>query len=44
MDNRISKELNKGMPTITYIKKKFGFQSIEAFEGYVEMLRKKAEK
>lgn len=43
-NNKIMTELNKGMPTITYVKKKFGFTSIEAFEEYVAKLKEKAEK
>lgn len=38
------KELNKGMPIITYVKKNFGFKSMEEFEAYIEQLKEKAEK
>lgn len=38
------KEFDKGMPSITYIKKKFGFQSIDEFEAYIAELKEKAQK
>lgn len=38
------KEFDKGMPTITYVKKRYGFQSIDAFEAYVAQLQEKAKK
>lgn len=44
MMNNFKKEFDKGMPVITYIKKKFGFSSIEEFETYVEDLKEKAGK
>lgn len=38
------KEFNKGMPVITYIKKRFGLASVDEFEQYIETLKAKAEK
>lgn len=43
LDN-MKKELDKGMPVITYVKKKYGFSSIEEFESYVAELKEKADK
>lgn len=43
MDN-FKKEFDKGMPVITYVKKKFGFNSVEYFESYIEALKEKADK
>lgn len=44
MLNNLKKDFDKGMPVITYIKKKFGFESIEDFENYVKELQSKADK
>lgn len=44
MLENLKKEVDKGMPVISYIKKKYGFESVEAFETYIEGLKKKAEK
>lgn len=43
MDN-FKKEFDKGMPVITYVKKKFSFSSVEEFESYIEALKEKADK
>lgn len=40
----LKKDLDKGMPVITYIKTKFGFESVEDFESYINGLREKADK
>lgn len=40
----LKKEFDKGMPTITYVKKKYGFHSIEEFEKYIAELTEKAKK
>lgn len=40
----LKKEFDKGMPIITYVKKNYGFQSIEAFEAYIAELQEKAKK
>lgn len=44
MLNELKTEFDKGMPVATYIKKKYGFTSIAAFEEYVASLKLKAEK
>ena len=35
---------DKGMPIITYIKKNFGFSSVEEFENYIHDIQHKATK
>lgn len=42
--NNIKKSFDKGMPIITYIKKKYGFASVEEFEAYIGGLKAKADK
>lgn len=44
MLENVKKEFDKGMPVITYIKKTYGFDSIEEFETYVKELQEKATK
>lgn len=44
MLENVKTAFDKGMPVITYIKKKYGFDSVEAFESYIEDLKEKAEK
>lgn len=44
MLNNMKNEFDKGMPVITYIKKKYGFSSVEEFENYVDELKEKADK
>ncbi|MDT2823082.1 hypothetical protein P7H74_15125 [Enterococcus devriesei] len=44
MLENLKKDFDKGMPVITYIKKKYGFDSIEEFEKYMKDLKEKAEK
>lgn len=43
LDN-MKKEFDKGMPIVTYIKKKYGFSSVEEFENYIAELKEKADK
>ncbi|MGX6969489.1 hypothetical protein [Vagococcus bubulae] len=43
LDN-LKQEFDKGMPVITYIKKKYGFDSVEEFEAYIKELKEKADK
>jgi hypothetical protein len=43
-ESKFIKEFHKGMPIITYIKKKYGFQGVEEFEKYVATLKEKAQK
>lgn len=43
LDN-LKKDFDKGMPVITYIKKHFGFESVDEFESYIKNLKEKAEK
>lgn len=43
LDN-LKKELDKGMPVTTYVKKKYDFDSVEEFEKYVTLLQEKASK
>lgn len=40
----LKKEFDKGMPVITYVKKKYGFQCIDEFEQYIAQLQEKAQK
>ncbi|MGG5316134.1 hypothetical protein [Enterococcus sp. AZ072] len=44
MLKNIKDEIDKGMPVITYIKKKYGFNSIEEFEAYIKLLEEKSNK
>lgn len=44
MFENAKKEFDKGMPVITYIKKKYGFNSIEEFEAYISKLEEKVAK
>lgn len=44
MFEKAKKELGKGMPVITYIKKKYDFDSVEEFEAYISILQEKAKK
>ncbi|MCI1904236.1 hypothetical protein QUW13_09455 [Enterococcus hirae] len=44
MFEKAKKEFDKGMPVITYIKRKYGFDSVEAFEKYIAELEDKAKK
>ncbi|NLW79236.1 MAG: hypothetical protein GXY32_07490 [Ruminococcaceae bacterium] len=43
MAGDFKKAFDKGMPVITWVKKQ-GFDSVEAFEAYIEELKEKAEK
>lgn len=44
MFDNLKEEFDKGMPVITYIKQKYGFDSIEEFESYIKELKEKADK
>lgn len=43
LDN-LKREFDKGMPVITYIKKKFDFDNISDFEEYIVEIQEKAKK
>lgn len=44
MFDNLKKDFEKGMPVITYIKKNFGFDSVDEFENYIRDLKEKAAK
>ncbi|WP_158559352.1 hypothetical protein [Melissococcus sp. OM08-11BH] len=44
MFDNLKEEFDKGMPITTYIKKKYGFDSVEEFEAYIKKLKEKADK
>lgn len=39
MSSKLRKEFDKGMPVITYIKKKYGFSDVKEFESYIALLK-----
>lgn len=42
MIDKIKTEFNNGMPVITFVKKNYGFSSVEEFQQYVAVLQEKA--
>lgn len=44
MFEEVKREFDKGMPVLTYVKKRYGFSSVEEFESYIAELHEKAQK